>query len=389
MFRVDRGANRISRLTQKRFGDLGLRERDHLQEWLVHQPDALGEELLILQKEFDGFDETRERLDLLALDKAGNLVVIENKLDDSGRDVTWQALKYAAYVSTLKAVQIVEVFQKYLDRYCGGGSASELICEFLEVEELQEAKLNPSTGQRMIFIAANFRREVTATAMWLIGRGIAMQCFRVTPFAFGDELFLDLQQIIPPPEAADYMIGISSKEVEETAVQGTQKRRHDLRLQFWAQALERLRADGVRLFENVSPASSHWLNAGSGVRSCPYAMVFGLSEARVELSLNRPDASENKRLFDQLLASRKEIEAAFGHQLDWRRMDSKKQSRIVFSKEFDGLDKDSWPAITAWLSNHIKSLEAAFSGPLTKVGRMVRLKDEDDESEQDLDRVQK
>lgn len=50
MFRVDRTASRISRLTQKRFGDLALRERDHLQEWLVHQPDALGEDLLILQR---------------------------------------------------------------------------------------------------------------------------------------------------------------------------------------------------------------------------------------------------------------------------------------------------------------------------------------------------
>lgn len=379
MFRVDRSANRITRLTQKRFGDLALRERDHLQEWLVHQPDALGEELLILQKEFDGFDETRERLDLLALDKSGNLVVIENKLDDTGRDVTWQALKYTAYVSTLKSVQIVEIYQKYLDRYCGGGSASERICEFLEVEELQEAKLNPSNGQRMVFVAANFRREVTATVMWLIGRGISMQCFRVTPFAFEDELFLDLQQIIPPPEAADYMIGISSKEVEETAVQGTQKRRHDLRLQFWAKALERLRSDGIQLFDNISPSNSHWLSAGSGVRSCPFTMIFGQSEARVELSLNRVDSTENKRLFDQLFARRAEIEAAFGHPLDWRRMDDKKQSRIVYAKEFEGYDKESWPEMIDWLSEHVRALEAAFTEPLTKIGRSIRLQDDSEE----------
>ena len=61
MYRVDRNRNRISRLGTKRFGELAFRERDHLQEWLVHEPDALGEELLIIQKEFDGFDETRER----------------------------------------------------------------------------------------------------------------------------------------------------------------------------------------------------------------------------------------------------------------------------------------------------------------------------------------
>ena len=376
MFRVDRASNRISPLAQKRFGDLALRERDHLQEWLVHQPDALGEDLLILQKEFDGFDETRERLDLLALDRVGNLVVIENKLDDSGRDVTWQALKYTAYVSTLKAAQIVEVHQKYLDRYCGGGSASQRICEFLEVEEIEEAGLNPGNGQRMIFIAANFRREVTATALWLIGRGISVQRFRVTPFAFEDELFLDLQQIIPPPEAADYMIGISSKEVEETAVQGTQKRRHNLRLQFWTRMLERLREDGITLFANISPTTSHWLNAVSGVRYCPYTLIFSQDEARVEVSFGRPDAAENKRLFDHLYAERNEIEAAFGRPLDWRRMDDKKQCRIVYSQDFDGYNPDCWPEMLAWISEHIKAVVAAVSGPLSRADRSVRAQDD-------------
>ena len=83
------------------FRELHLEERRHLQEWIANEPSSLGEELLIIQKEFDGFDDTRERLDLLALDKKGNLVIIENKLDDSGRDVTWQAIKYASYCSSL------------------------------------------------------------------------------------------------------------------------------------------------------------------------------------------------------------------------------------------------------------------------------------------------
>lgn len=75
MFKIDTQSNRISKIETKRFTDLGFRERDHLQEWLANQPDALGEELLIIQKEFDGFNDTRERLDLLALDKDGNLVI--------------------------------------------------------------------------------------------------------------------------------------------------------------------------------------------------------------------------------------------------------------------------------------------------------------------------
>lgn len=378
MFRVDLSQNRISRLAQKRFGALELRERDHLQEWLVHQPDALGEELLIIQKEFDGFDETRERLDLLALDKEGNLVVIENKLDDSGRDVTWQALKYTAYVSGLNKLQIVEIYQHYLDRYCGGGSAVERICEFMEVEELDETVLNPGNGQRMIFIAANFRREVTATVLWLLSRGIRAQCFRVAPYTYGEELFIDLQQIIPTPEAADYMIGISSKEVEETHVQGAQKRRHQLRLQFWTRALEKLRADGIKLFSNISPGRDHWLNAGSGVRGCPFAIIFARDEARVELSLARSDRDENKWLFDELHKQKDKIETTFGDEMIWYRLDDKKQSRITYARAFDGYDQENWPTMIEWLSHHLQKLEAALRQPLLRAAQSIPATLEDD-----------
>lgn len=376
MFRVDLNQNRLSRLTQKRFSDLNLRERDHLQEWLANQPDALGEELLIIQKEFDGFDETRERLDLLALDKDGNLVVIENKLDDSGRDVTWQALKYTAYVSGLTKTQIVDIYQQYLDRYAGGGNAAVRICEFMEVEELEETVLNPGNDQRMIFIAANFRREVTATVLWLLSRGIRAQCFKVTPYSFGDELMVDIQQIIPTPEAADFMIGMSSKENEEKAIQDTQKKRHKLRLDFWEAALEQLRIEGVTLYQNISPTKDHWLSAGSGTRSCPYQMIFSRDEARVEISLQRSETAENKWLFDQLYSQKDAIEAAFGAELDWRRMDDKKASRIVYAQPFDGFNREAWPEMIGWLATHIQKLEAAFNEPLSRLNRQVRSQDE-------------
>lgn len=378
MFRVDRSQNRLSRLVQKRFSDLNLRERDHLQEWLANQPDALGEELLIIQKEFDGFDETRERLDLLALDKDGNLVVIENKLDDSGRDVTWQALKYTAYVSGLTKTQIVDIYQQYLDRFCGGGNAVARLCEFMEVEDLGEIHLNPGNDQRMIFIAANFRREVTATVLWLLSRGIKAQCFKVTPFMLGEELILDIQQIIPTPEAADFMIGMSTKDNEEKVTHDTQKQRHKLRYEFWEAALERLRADGVEIYRNISPARNHWLSAGSGVRSCPYQMIFSRDEARVELNFGRSEASENKWLFDQLHAQKDQLEARFGAPMTWRRMDENKQSLIVYAQPFDGYNRAVWPEMIGWLSTHIQKLEMAFREPLARLNRQVRNHDEEE-----------
>jgi hypothetical protein len=64
MYLVEREPNTIRRLDDRRFSELGLSERKHLQEWLAGMPTALGEDLLIIQKEFDGFSDTRERLDL-------------------------------------------------------------------------------------------------------------------------------------------------------------------------------------------------------------------------------------------------------------------------------------------------------------------------------------
>ena len=97
MYAVNKNSNDIQQIKTITFNEAGFKERQHLQEWIAKNPSCLGEELLIIQKEFAGFDDTKERLDLLALDKRGNLVIIENKLDDTGRDVVWQALKYVSY----------------------------------------------------------------------------------------------------------------------------------------------------------------------------------------------------------------------------------------------------------------------------------------------------
>ena len=372
MFQVIRSTNRLVRLKERRFADLKIREREHLQEWLAHTPDALGEELLVIQKEFDGFADTRERLDLLALDKEGNLVVIENKLDDSGRDVVWQALKYAAYCSSLKRKDIPGIFQEYLDRAGRNEDAEEKLRDFLEVEDLDDVALNPGNRQRMVLIAANFRKEVTAAVLWLLGHGVQAQCFRVVPFSFGEEVFIDLQQIIPTPEAADFMIGMAAKDSDEKSVVGAQLRSHKLRRAFWTLTLEALGERNVSLFENVNPSKDHWLNCGTGVSGCSYTLIFARNQARVELGLTRSDRSENKWLFDRLHEERAEIEAQFGDSFEWLRLDDKKASRIAFSSPFDGFNESTWPEMVAWLCDHIVRLEAAFAEPLKRLNPQLK-----------------
>ena len=372
MFQVNRSENRLVRLEERRFADLDLRERDHLQEWLVRMPDALGEDLLIVQKEFDGFADTRERLDLLALDKEGRLVVIENKLDDSGRDVVWQALKYVAYCSSLKKAEIVEIYQSYLDRWSEGASAVANLCEFLEVEELDEVALNPGNEQRFVLIAANFRKEVTATVLWLLGHGVRAQCFRVAPHSFGEELFIDLRQIIPTPEAADFMIGMAAKDSEAQSVEGTRKRSDRLRQAFWTRALEELRIRNVSRFENISPSKDHWLSCATGVSGCTYNLIFLKNEARIELGLQRSIAEENKWIFDRLEATKQEFESRFGNKLHWQRLDERKSSKISYSHPFDGYDDENWPDMIDWLCRQVAKLDETFSPTLGHLNQELK-----------------
>lgn len=378
MFQIDRSTNRLRKLERTSFSEVGFREREHLQEWLASMPDALceamseGEEgLLIIQKEFDGFDGTRERLDLLALDRNGQLVVIENKLDDSGRDVVWQALKYAAYCSSLKKAEIVGIYQQYLDKQ-GGGDAAGAICEFLGEDTLDEVVLNDGTNQRVVFIAANFRREVTATVLWLREHQIDARCIKVVPYKFGEEIFVDLQQVIPTPEAADYMIKMAEKDSEEKSAKGAQRRSHTLRLAFWTKALEHLGTRGSQRFQSVGPSRENWISCGTGISGCPLSLVFSQTEARVEIVLQRPDKAENKWLFDQLFVQRESIEQKFGAPLEWDRKEGLNRALIQTRHPFDGFSEENWPEMIQWMGDTYEKIEEAFSGILGDLNRRLK-----------------
>lgn len=383
MFIIDRQTNRISSVNVKCFSELGFTERKHLQEWLTYQSDALGEELLIIQKEFDGFDDTRERLDLLALDKDGNLVIIENKLDDSGRDVVWQVIKYASYCASLTKGQIVDIYQQYLNKTPFHSettkqdkkpqlNAADRICEFLEIPDLDEVKLNLGNSQRLMLVAANFRKEVTSTALWLLGQGINIQCFKVTPYALNEQLFLEIDQIIPTPEAKELMIGISAKEAEEKNTEVVLKNRHSIRRQYWELTLEVFQKSSCTLYNNISPSKDHWLSAGSGLSGCPYNLIFSQKELRVELWLSKSSTDENKFLFDYLFKMKNEIENTFGSPLEWMRLDDKKACRIQFSHKVDGYNKEEWPQYTQWHLVYMSKFERAFKVPLKKAANALK-----------------
>ena len=324
MYQIDRDTNNILRVTERRFSDLGFRERENLQEWIAKNPDVLGEDLLIIQKEFDGFSDTNERLDLLALDKDGNLVVIENKLDDTGRDVVWQALKYASYCSTLSTSQIVKMYQRYLSSTGSEDDAQANIEEFLAIEDDDSLLLNRE-DQRIFFVANNYRKEVTSTVLWLLDHDLKIKCFKATPYSLEKDLFLKIDQIIPMPEVSDFMIEIKEKVREDKGKSKRVKESEADLLDFWQLVKGRFTDLGVQYFENIKAKPQYHMGFTKGRGY--FAMVIGKEGPRVELYF--PNDAE-KSSFDAMTEFKVELNAAFAGRLQWQRLDNKKASRIKY-----------------------------------------------------------
>lgn len=378
LYTLDTANKKLKPLDITQLKQHNLTERYDLQEWLVSHPEALGEELLIIQKEFDGFDGTGERLDLLALDTKGQLVLIENKRDDSGRDAVWQALKYASYVAPFTSDDIEDVFAKYLfknrpeypdlepnafDADQVKNTAKILIERFLE--EHQEtgvaiSTLNPRNSQRIILVAGEFRKEVTNTALWLLDRKIDVKCVKVSPYKLGEQLLVDIQQIIPVPEASEYMVRLSRKDAEIKVIKERESSLGQLRIAYWAQLLEDFQNRNFDLFRNVNPVGAGWRSAGATIAQCNYNLIFAQKELRVELEFATSNIENNKKLFDFFYARKAEIEQSCGLQLDWRRSEDQKLSKIVVVNAVEGYDKAHWPEYIQWHFEHVQKFEQVF-----------------------------
>lgn len=372
MYIINKTKNRIEKISEKKFNELGFSEKPHLQEWLAHNPEALGEELLIIQKEFDGFNDTRERLDLLALDKMGNIVVIENKLDDSGRDVTWQVLKYAGYCSSLSKSQIIKIYQEYLIRINSENTVEEKLSEFFEGKDVEDIQLNTGLTQRIMMVAGSFRKEVTSTVLWLMNYKLRIQCFRVTPYAMGEQLLLDIEQIIPMREAQEFTISMADKTQEAATEQEELKNRHHVRIEFWTKLLKVVN-EKMTLFQNINPSKIAWINAGSGVRGVPYYFAISKNYGRCEIYIDRGEFDENKMVFDYLYAKKEKIETDFGGKLEWERLDDKRASRIKYENpEFNVFEKDQWNGMIAFMTDGMVRMERAFKEPLKEVQKKLK-----------------
>ena len=358
MYILDKETNQLITAEPTTFKEQKLKERQHLQEWIAKNPEVLGEELLVIQKEFDGFSDTHERLDLLALDKEGKLVIIENKLDDSGRDVTWQAIKYASYCSSMSQDEIVSIFAKYLNTT--EDVAGEKMLSFFDKEDMDDIELNSENSQRIIFVAANFRKEVTSSALWLRNFGIDICCIKVSPYMYHGKVMVEFDQIIPIKEAEEYTIKIAEKKKVESQKAENKKRSENGRLEFWQHFVEYNKQKNGPYAGSTANSDSWMGKGGVGIGGASVNICISKVACRTEIYINSGVRETNKRIYDFFFSHKNIIENELG-EMKWERLDDKVTCRISQAKDVSYLQEDEWSKIFDFFIKTTEDFIATFS----------------------------
>jgi len=351
----------IRALSETTFVAAGLREREDLQRLLKAQIDVVCPDTLVIAEGFRDWEDSRREIDLLAIDKDANLVVIELKRTEDAGHAELQAIRYAAMVSTMTFEKATDVYADYFRKNGGNGDPAGVLLEFLGWEEVDEDHF--AQDVRIVLVAADFSKELTTSVMWLNQRELDIRCVRVRPYQDAQRILIDVQQVIPLPEAQDYIVSIRAKEVRERQDRFEKEGRFALRKAFWQKLLERS-AGRTELFANIGASRDNWLSTGAGIYSgVHYSYKIRQHESAVQLVFQSENKIINKMLFSRLEERRKEFEEDYGAELTWCCREG--QKKLYIEQEFAGGgyrdDPEQWPAIQDRMIDAMIQLAKAVS----------------------------
>jgi len=278
LFEVDENTKRVVEIKPTTFPELGLWERQDLEAWVSTAPELAGGDFTVVTSEYDRFDRTNERLDVLGIvpleSGQGRLVVVELKRDGTSTTVDLQAIKYAAYVAAAQFSDVVDLYARH--HSVTDEEAREALVELLGGTEDEPPLID--NKPRIVLVAGDFRAEVTTTVLWLIDNfEMDIRCVRLQPFSVDGRTLVHSEVIIPLPEAEQYRLGVQRKCAKSRRSRSRRRVRDDFCLVAGGRG-DRDRPDAVlpprrRSASGVAPLRV-WTNLSTRPRSSP-ARAFG------------------------------------------------------------------------------------------------------------------
>lgn len=248
-------------------------------------------------------------IDLVAEDEGGGTVIIENQLEKSNYDHLGKLITYLA----------------------------------------------PVEAKAAIWLVSDPRPEHVAAIAWLnASSSAAFYMVKVEAVRIGASPAAPLFTLIVGPSEDAKEVGQTKREIAE---------RYGIRKRWWTRLVERSAAIS-KLHAHITPEEYSWIGTSSGVRGLNFNYVVTQEECAAELYVDRGKDSddENENIFDQLYASKDQIEKDFGGPLSWERLAGKRACRIRFTQTGGGYrsPEETWPVIQDGIIGAMNRLEQAL-----------------------------
>ena len=179
-------------------------------EWLVNDPNVLGADFLVIQR--DHSDVEGLSCDLLAVDRDGALVTVEVWLHDDDwqphRPTDWRAPLYAAMCWKRTPGEVIDLYTEYLngDRE----AAVEKLREHTGSKDERDLEGKLNHRQRALLVGRIFAKEVTTAALWLQEHGVDVACLQLTPYLDEEtgERYVDRTDLLQERAPEDLLTGL-------------------------------------------------------------------------------------------------------------------------------------------------------------------------------------
>lgn len=211
----------------------GLPFKGHMTELQLEgafcrNPTLFGEDLLVIGRQLADFAEDNRRLDVLAVDRMGEKVLVEFKVDPEYPFTELQAMAYAGAYANVKN----EFFPKALHRAVTSSTddavrgatglgaevsieeVTKTFLDFLDLTDIDE--WNPSKQVRIKIIAPDFPPRVLHNIKWLSEvYEMPIEAVQVELFAIGGDLHLRSDRIYPLPGVDRFELSLREQEASK------------------------------------------------------------------------------------------------------------------------------------------------------------------------------
>jgi len=186
-------------------------EEDDLREWVIKNPkEIFDEDLMIIGRE-TGVEGIGDGIDVLAIDRRGNLVIIELKRNVLKGDVDFQILKYASYISRWDYEDTKQQFESFIKSDYGRKIYDEELTFTEKLESFCNDDYELNADQRIYLIGKKIRERIGSVVLWLRNKDIDARVIQFNLLKDEENIYFHPQKLVPTSSLEKFKTGAASK----------------------------------------------------------------------------------------------------------------------------------------------------------------------------------